>query len=43
MAANKKVYDIAVEVEEKWIGKKKKEGKELEYERDFARIEMMNI
>ena len=43
MAQSKKVYDVAVEVEKKWMSPREKEGKELEYHKDFNRIQMMNI
>ena len=39
----KKVYAIACEIEVKWFGDKKKDSGELEYERDFNRVQMMNI
>jgi predicted DNA-binding ArsR family transcriptional regulator len=43
MAQSKKLYDVAVEVEKRWMAPREKEGKELEYHKDFTRIQMMNI
>jgi len=38
----KKVYEVAVEVEERCL-KKRREGQELEYHKDFNRLQLMNI
>lgn len=43
MVQSKKVYEVAVEVEKRWMSPREKEGKELEYHKDFNRIQMMNI
>ena len=41
----KKLYEIAIEIEDKWLKRRGSSGieKELEYEKDFQRVNKFNF
>jgi hypothetical protein len=38
MSRIKKLYEVSVDIEERWMSPKKKEGQEFEYDKDYNRI-----
>jgi hypothetical protein len=42
--ASKKLYELAIEIEDKWLRKEtKNDDAELEYEKDFERVNKFNF